>query len=91
MLAFDQQYHRSDHGLARETPHYVEVFEKYYYQYNSSVCACASPLVCAPQCPDDILHCRPVWVFRSFSIERYCQEVAACARSVVLPWTTIEN
>ncbi|CAE7160207.1 unnamed protein product [Rhizoctonia solani] len=39
--------------------------------------------------PDDVLRCGPVWVAWSFSIERYCREVTAGAKSNVLPWTSI--
>ncbi|CAE6473902.1 unnamed protein product [Rhizoctonia solani] len=77
-------------ALRERIAHYVEVFEKYYYQYDfECLCVCKSTLHALLHVPDDVLRCGPVWVSWSFSIERYCREVTACARSMVLPWTAI--
>ncbi|CAE6462456.1 unnamed protein product [Rhizoctonia solani] len=77
-------------ALREKIANYVETFEKYYYQYKyERLRVCKLTLHALLHVPDDVLRCGPVWVAWSFSIERYCREVTACARSKVLPWTAI--
>ncbi|KAF8594035.1 hypothetical protein BDV93DRAFT_581255, partial [Ceratobasidium sp. AG-I] len=40
---------------------------------------------------DDVLRCGPVWVSWSFSIEQYCRDVTACARSKVVPFSAVKK
>ncbi|KAJ1306330.1 hypothetical protein OPQ81_011026 [Rhizoctonia solani] len=77
-------------ALREKVAHYVETFEEYHYQYDyDHLRICKTTLHALLHVPNDVLHCRLVWVSWSFSIERYCREVTACARSKVLPWTAI--
>ncbi|CCO33947.1 hypothetical protein BN14_08036 [Rhizoctonia solani AG-1 IB] len=77
-------------ALREKIANYVEMFEKYYYQYKyEQLRVCKLTLHALLHVPDDVLRCGPVWVAWSFSIERYCRKVTACARSKVLPWTAI--
>lgn len=41
--------------------------------------------------PDDVLCCGPVWVSWSFSIKQYRHEIIGCAKSKVVPYSTINK
>ncbi|KEP45119.1 hypothetical protein V565_315050, partial [Rhizoctonia solani 123E] len=63
-----------------------------YYQYKyEHLFLCKSTLHAILHVPDDIIRCGPVWVYWSFSVERYCREVTFCAKSKVLPYTAISK
>ncbi|KAF8595543.1 hypothetical protein BDV93DRAFT_456630, partial [Ceratobasidium sp. AG-I] len=71
---------------------YVKCFEQYYYQYNyDCLCVCKLTLHALLHVADNVLRCGPVWVSWSFSIEQYCREVTACARSKLVPYSTINK
>ncbi|KAJ1301859.1 hypothetical protein OPQ81_009086 [Rhizoctonia solani] len=77
-------------ALHKQIADYVETYERYYYQYDyERMRVCKITLHALLHVPDDVLRCGPVWVAWSFSIERYCREVTAGAKSNVLPWTSI--
>ncbi|KAL5634296.1 hypothetical protein ACGC1H_006190 [Rhizoctonia solani] len=78
--------------LKLDVAHYVEQFEELYYQYKyERMFLCKLTLHAILHVPDDIIRCGPVWVYWSFSLERYCREVTFCAKSKVLPYTAISK
>ncbi|KAG9097599.1 hypothetical protein FS749_005930 [Ceratobasidium sp. UAMH 11750] len=78
--------------LREEIAGYVERFEEYYYQYSyDCLCVCKLTLHTLLHVADDVLLCGPVWVYWSFSTERYCHEVVACAKSKVVPYSAINK
>ncbi|KAF8700610.1 hypothetical protein RHS03_06610, partial [Rhizoctonia solani] len=69
---------------------YAERFEELYYQYDyEQLRMCKSVVHALLHAPNNVLCCRPVWGYWSWLLKRYCQEVTACAKSKVLPWTGI--
>ncbi|KAG8692847.1 hypothetical protein FRC08_009492 [Ceratobasidium sp. 394] len=78
--------------LREEIAGYVERFEEYYYQYNyDRLSVCKLTLHALLHVADDVLRCGPVWVYWSFSTERYCREVVACTKSKVVPYSAINK
>ncbi|QRV77209.1 Transposase family tnp2 [Ceratobasidium sp. AG-Ba] len=78
--------------LRVEIAGYVERFEEYYYQYNyDRLCVCKLTVHALLHVADDILRCGPVSIYWSFGTERYCREIIACARSMVIPYSAINK
>ncbi|KAG8738793.1 hypothetical protein FRC12_016562, partial [Ceratobasidium sp. 428] len=71
---------------------YVERFEEYYYQYNyDRLGVCRLTVHALLHVADDVLCCGPTWVPWSFIIERYCREIVACVKSMVVPYSTVDK
>jgi hypothetical protein len=63
-----------------------------YYQYKyDRLCVCKLTLHAILHVPDDVIRCGPVWVYWSFSMERYCREITFCAKSKVVPYSTVNK
>ncbi|KDN42056.1 hypothetical protein RSAG8_07101, partial [Rhizoctonia solani AG-8 WAC10335] len=78
--------------LKIDVAHYVNGFEQLYYQYKyERLFLCKLTLHAILHVPDEVIRCGPVWVYWSFSMERYCREVTFCAKSKVLPYTAISK
>ncbi|EUC57653.1 hypothetical protein RSOL_227160, partial [Rhizoctonia solani AG-3 Rhs1AP] len=78
--------------LKIEVAHYVQGFEELYYRYQyERLFLCKLTVHAILHVPDDIIRCGPVWVYWSFSMERYCREVTFCVKSKILPYTTISK
>ena len=70
----------------------TDTLSRLYYKYKyERLLLCKSTLHAILHVPDDIIRCGPVWVYWSFSLERYCREVTFCAKSSVLPYTAISK
>lgn len=66
--------------------------DRLYYQYKyERLFLCKLTLHAILHVPDDVIRCGPVWVHWSFSMERYCREITFCAKSKILPYTTISK
>lgn len=78
--------------LREDITDWVELYEEYYYQYDSSrLSTCLLVVHGLLHLVDDILHAGPIWATWTFFMERFCGSLKHSLRSRTHPWANLDR